>query len=79
VGVLESLIGSLQKRATIKAEGSWNEQTQIMSFTETYSFDESHQFPLRWAIKKVAPGKYAGTEPRLDGQAEGEQIGCAYH
>ena len=50
-----------------------------MTFTETYSFDDGHTDTLFWTIKKVGPGKYAGTEPRLDGQAAGEQAGCAYH
>jgi Protein of unknown function (DUF3833) len=77
--VLESLVGGLQKRATITAEGSWDAQSQTVTFTETYSFDDGHKDTLRWAIKKLAPGKYSGTEPRLDGQAEGEQAGCAYH
>ena len=77
--VMESLTGGLQKRATIAAEGSWDAQTQTVTFTETYSFDDGHKDTLRWAIEKIAAGKYTGTEPRLVGEAEGEQAGCAYH
>ena len=77
--VIESPIGGLQKRATISAEGSWDPASQTVTFTETYSFDDGHTDTLHWVIKKVGSGKYVGTEARLDGQAEGEQAGCAYH
>ncbi|MFC0242780.1 DUF3833 family protein [Rhodopseudomonas telluris] len=78
-GVLESLIGGLQKRATITAEGKWDAATQAVHFTETYRFDDGHVDTLQWTIRKLGPGKYSGTEPRLDGEASGEQAGCAFH
>lgn len=78
-GVLESVIGGLQKRSTITAEGKWDEQAQAVHFTETYTFDDGHQDTLRWTIRKLGPGRYAGAEPRLEGDAEGEQAGCAFH
>ena len=34
---------------------------------------------LRWTIRKSAPGKYNGIENRLEGDAKGEQAGCAFH
>lgn len=77
--VLESPLGGLQRRATIAAEGSWDVKSQIVTFTETYTFDDGHTDTLRWTIKKIAQGKYTGAEPRLIGEAEGEQSGCAYH
>jgi hypothetical protein len=77
--VLESLVGGLQRRATITAEGSWDEATQTVLFTETYTFDDGHIDMLKWAIRKEAPGKYRGTESLLEGKAEGEQAGCAFH
>jgi hypothetical protein len=40
--VLESLIGSLQKRASIAAIGTLEEETETVLFTETYTFDDSH-------------------------------------
>ena len=30
-------------------------------------------------IRKLGPGRYAGYEARLDGEAKGEQAGCAFH
>jgi hypothetical protein len=78
-GVLESLVGGLQKRATIKAEGKWDEQAQAVHFTETYRFDDGHEDTLRWTIRKLGPGNYSGSELRLDGEATGEQAGCAFH
>jgi hypothetical protein len=78
-GVLESLVGGLQKRSTIKAEGKWDAQTQTVDFTETYLFDDGHVDTLHWTIRKLAPGSYSGAEPRLDGEAKGEQAGCAFH
>ncbi|MCG6203629.1 DUF3833 domain-containing protein [Rhodopseudomonas sp. HC1] len=78
-GVVESLIGGLQKRSTIQAEGKWDAQTQTVHFTETYRFDDGHVDTLQWTIRKLGPGKYSGAEPGLDGEAAGEQAGCAFH
>jgi Protein of unknown function (DUF3833) len=78
-GVLESLVGGLQKRCTIAAYGKWDASAQVVTFTETYRFDDGRQDTLHWIIRKTAAGKYSGSEPRLDGEAEGEQAGCAYH
>ncbi|CCD95922.1 conserved hypothetical protein [Bradyrhizobium sp. ORS 375] len=77
--VLESLIGGLLKRATITAEGQWDEAKQVVQFVETYRFDDGHEDTLNWAIKKLGPGKYNGSEPHLEGEAEGDQAGCAFH
>jgi hypothetical protein len=78
-GVLESPIGGLQRRSTIKAEGKWDEKAQAVHFTETYRFDDGHEDTLRWTIRKLGPGQYSGAETRLDGEAKGEQAGCAYN
>ena len=77
-GVLESLVGGLQKRSTISAEGKWDEQQQAVQFTETYKFDDGHQDTLQWTIRKLGEG-YSGSESRLDGEALGEQAGCAFN
>jgi hypothetical protein len=77
--VLESPVGGLQKRSTITAEGVWDEQAQTVRFTETYRFDDGHEDTLHWTIRKLGPGKYDGAEPRLDGEAKGEQAGYAYN
>lgn len=77
--VLESLLGGLQKRATITAEGRWSEAEQAVHFTETYRFDDGHQDTLKWTIRKLGDGKYSGDEARLDGTADGDQAGCAFH
>jgi uncharacterized protein DUF3833 len=77
--VLESLVGGLQKRATISAVGEWDIATQTVAFTETYTFDDGHTDTLRWIIRKTGEGKYRGREPLLDGDADGEQAGCAFH
>jgi hypothetical protein len=77
--VLESLVGNLLKRATISAEGRWDEEAQTVHFTETYRFDDGHEDTLRWTIRKVRPGQYNGSEQRLHGDAIGEQAGCAFH
>jgi len=78
-GGLEGLAGGLQKRSTITAEGKWDGQEQAVFFTETYHFDDGHQDTLQWTIRKLGPGKYSGTEPRLDGEASGDQMGCAFN
>lgn len=77
--IFESLTGGLQKRATIVAEGKLEGATNSIEFVETYTFDGGHTDTLRWTIRKSGPGKYSGTENRVEGNAEGEQAGCAFH
>ena len=77
--VMESLIGGLQRRATISATGEWDIAEQAVAFTETYTFDDGHVDTLRWVIRKDDERRYSGTEPLLEGRAVGEQAGCAFH
>jgi hypothetical protein len=77
--VFESLVGGLQKRATISAAGEWDIASQAVAFAETYTFDDGHTDTLNWTIRKLADGKYTGRESLLDGDADGEQAGCAFH
>lgn len=77
--VLESLTGTLQKRASITAQGQWDASTQTVHLTETYRFDDGHVDTLDWKIRKVASGQYSGLEPRLEGEARGSQAGFAYN
>jgi hypothetical protein len=77
--VFESLVGGLQKRATISAVGEWDIARQAVTFTETYTFDDGHRDTLNWIIRRGADGKYTGDETLLDGEANGEQVGCAFH
>jgi hypothetical protein len=77
--VIESPIGGLQKRASIKASGRIDQETGAILFTETYTFDDGHSDTLHWTIRKSGPGDYVGIENRLDGEAFGEQAGCAFH
>ncbi|WP_333919225.1 DUF3833 family protein [Bradyrhizobium sp. CCBAU 45321] len=56
-----------------------DEDTDTVVFTETYTFDDGHSDTLRWTIHKMGEGQYTGHENRLDGEATGEQAGCAFH
>ncbi len=76
---VENLLGKLRNRATIAGAGDWNDGTSCLTFTETYTFDDGEKDTFRWAIRKIGEGRYRGTEPRLKGEAEGEQAGCAFH
>jgi len=78
-GVVERVTGGLQQRFTVRACGSWDEAAQLLSFTETWTFDDGRQDTLSWRIIRRAEGRYAGHEPRLEGEAEGERAGCAFH
>jgi hypothetical protein len=77
--VLESVVGGLQKRATISATGEWDIAAQTIAFTETYTFDDGHANTLHWVIRKNSENEYSGSEPLLEGGAVGEQAGCAFH
>ena len=77
--VFESLVGGLQKRATITAVGMWEEDTDTVLLTETYRFDDGHSDTLHWTIRKLSEGHYTGHENHLEGEATGEQAGCAFH
>lgn len=78
-GVLESALGGLQKRYAISAEGRWNAGEGVLDFTETWTFDDGHVDTLVWKIRPLGEGRYAGQEPTLDGEAEGDQAGFAFH
>lgn len=77
--VLETLIGGLLKWATISAHGAFEASSDTVLFTETYNFDDSRSDTLQWTIHKMAKGQYIGHKNRLEGEAMGEQAGCAFH
>jgi hypothetical protein len=77
--VFESLVGGLQRRASITATGTLDDETGAVLFVETYEFDDGHSDTLHWTIRKLRPGKYKGLENRLEGEADGDQAGCAFH
>lgn len=79
LAVLESLVGGLLKRASITAHGELDADTDTVVFTETYTFDDGHSDTLRWTSHKMAEGQYTGLANRLEGEAVGEQAGCAFH
>lgn len=76
-GILERLTGGLQQRFTVEAQGHFD-GTEL-AFTERWTFDDGHVDTLNWRIRPVGDGRYVGAEDRLEGQAEGEQAGCAFH
>jgi hypothetical protein len=76
-GIFENLVGGFQRRCTIVAEGEIVEGELIL--TESYTFDDDHTDTLRWMIRNIGDGKYVGDEPRLEGQADGQRAGCAFH
>jgi hypothetical protein len=76
-GVLEGPTGGLQKRFMVKAEGRL--EGGVIRFQETWTFDDGHVDTLNWTIRRLDEARYAGTEDRLDGEAEGELAGCAFH
>ncbi|HQS17222.1 DUF3833 family protein [Reyranella sp.] len=78
-GVVERVTGGLQQRFTVKAQGTWDEAARILHFVETWTFDDGRQDTLTWRISKLASERYSGQESRLDGEAEGDRAGCAFH
>jgi hypothetical protein len=76
-GVLESPLGALKSRYTIIASGL--RVGGGVDFTETWTFDNGRVETLRWKIRKSESGKYIGTEPKVDGEAQGEVAGFAFH
>lgn len=76
-GVMEGPTGSLQKRFTVRAEGVADGDS--IRFRETWTFDDGHVDTLNWVIRAAGAGRYAGTEDRSVGEAEGELAGCAFH
>jgi hypothetical protein len=61
----------LQRRATITAQGNLEEDIDTVLFTE-----DGHSDTLHWTGWQ---GQYMGHENHLEGEATGEQIGCAFH
>jgi Protein of unknown function (DUF3833) len=77
--VLESVLGELQKRCTITADGHFDAATSTVHFTEHWTFDDGHSDTLAWQIQKIGEGQYKGKEARLTADAEGQQAGFAFH
>jgi hypothetical protein len=78
-GLVEHLTGGLQQRFTVKAHGDWDQTARILTFIETWTFDDGRKDTLAWRIFRRENGQYVGSETRLEGDAEGEQSGCAFH
>lgn len=78
-GVLESVLGDLQRRYTIAAQGTLDATDRTIHFAETWTFDDGFSDTLTWQIRKLGNGLYSGAEPRVKDAAEGEQAGCAFH
>lgn len=76
-GVLESPLGALMARYTIAGNGI--AVPNGVDFMETWTFDYGLVETLRWQIRRAGPGRYTGTEPKVEGEAQGEQAGCAFH
>lgn len=78
-GLVERLTGSLQRRFTVKATGAWDASARLLTFTETWTFEDDWSDTLSWRISKLDRGRYGGSESRSKGEAEGRQAGCAFH
>ena len=76
-GVLEGPTGALQKRFTVAAEG--RVEGGLIRYRETWTFDDGHVDTLNWEIRPQGGDRYAGTEERSEGEAEGRRAGCAFH
>ena len=78
-GILRDPLGGLRGRFTVKASGVWAATEGALHFTETWSLDNGHVDTLQWTIKPAGDGSYAGSEPRLEGEAKGDKAGPAFH
>jgi hypothetical protein len=76
---MQSRFGAFQSQFGIEASGRWDDASQTLRLTETYTFDDGHVDRLEWTIKKRDASRYEGREPRIDGTAQGEQAGNAFH
>jgi hypothetical protein len=76
-GVLEGPTGALQKRFTVTAQGS--RDGEVIHFRETWTFDDGHVDTLNWRIRVEGDGRYTGAEDRVEGEAQGEVAGSAFH
>lgn len=77
--ILEGPLGGLQRRATLIADGMTVDGGAIVAFSETWTFDDGHVDTLNWRIRRLADGRYEGLEPTVEGKAEGDVSGCAFH
>jgi Protein of unknown function (DUF3833) len=78
-GIMENLLGDLQKRFTIEASGEFQAGSNVLSFTETWTFDDGFTDTLSWRIQKRSEGRYSGRETRVKDDAAGEQAGFAFN
>lgn len=77
--IIDGLLGGVQRRARISASGHWSPDDSLIRFSETWTFDDGQVDALNWSITLIEDGQYSGSEPTLEGEASGEQAGCAFH
>lgn len=78
-GVTLGRMGGLQNRFAIEAEGRWDATANTLALRETYTFDDGHTDILTWTIIRRGDGVYEGRESLIEGLADGEQAGNAFH
>ena len=78
-GIVQDRWGRPQRRVTVEAEGVWDRSAGVLSLKENWTFDDGGSDRLDWTIRPLGEGRYKGQEPRLQGTAQGEQAGNAYH
>ena len=72
-------LGGIGRRLEVTAIGTFNPETQTLSLTETYRFDDGHVDHLDWLIHKRENGHYVAQEQRITEPGDGEAAGCAFH
>lgn len=77
-GFTHSRLGKFQNHFTIDAEGKWDPARKKLALVEAYSFSDGHKDTLQWEIEKTSQHRYQGTEPRLKGEALGDQSGQTF-
>lgn len=78
-GIVELMIGNHVRRFTVEASGSWDEDRHLLWLDETWRFDDGHIDRICWRIRRDAADLYVGHEDRLNGEAQGEKAGAAFH
>jgi hypothetical protein len=78
-GVMQDRFGNLLRQFRIEAYGEWNADDQVLSLHETYTFTDGQVDRLEWQMRPVGGDRYEGTEPRLEGVAEGVRAGNTFH
>lgn len=76
-GVFTDRAGRVVKRFTVRMDCSWKGDEGVLD--EAFTYSDGQRQRRVWRLTRQAQGRYTGSADDVVGQAQGEQLGNAFH